>query len=226
MGRALLEEERAGARPAAVVGPHAVAVAAGAHHGDDVALGGLRERNILAEEVVALVDVAGDGDALRRRRVCPAAHDVLEVVGVDTVVVHHVPAAVEADERRPHALLDGDHLGEQQAGLVGEELAGLDADGHAEVAEVARQDGGVGIEIEGPLAFVQRRPQAAADVDLLEGAARGDEPAHHEPGGGERLVEGRKLVVKHRVGQVEVRRVDGEAMARGARVTSATRRRS
>ena len=87
------------------------------------------------------------------------------------MVVHHVPAAVEADESRAHALLDGDHLGEQQAGLVGEELAGLDADGDAEVAEVPREDAGVGIEIEWPLAFVQRRPQAAADVDLLAGGS-------------------------------------------------------
>jgi hypothetical protein len=38
-----------------MVGPHALAVAAETHHGDDVALGDLRERDILAEEVVALV---------------------------------------------------------------------------------------------------------------------------------------------------------------------------
>jgi len=44
-----------------MVGPHALAVAAETHHGDDVALGDLRERDILAEEVVALVSLPRAG---------------------------------------------------------------------------------------------------------------------------------------------------------------------
>ena len=98
------------AGPAAVVGPYALAVAAEAHHGNDVALGDLRERGILAEEVVALVDVVGDGDALSRGCVGSAAHDALKVASVDAMVVHHVPAAVEADEGRRHAPLPDDTL--------------------------------------------------------------------------------------------------------------------
>ncbi|MCX6374202.1 MAG: hypothetical protein NTX16_14245 [Actinobacteria bacterium] len=35
-------------------------------------------------------------------------------------------------------------------------LAGVDADGHAEVPEVPREDAGVRVEIERPLARVQR----------------------------------------------------------------------
>ena len=35
--------------------------------------------DVLAEEVVALVDVAGDGDALRWRRVGPVTDDELEL---------------------------------------------------------------------------------------------------------------------------------------------------
>src|SRR5665647_1505132 len=63
---ALLEEERAGARPAAVVGAHALAVAADTHHGDDVALGDLGEGDVLPGEVVPLVDVAGVGVEVHR----------------------------------------------------------------------------------------------------------------------------------------------------------------
>ena len=85
------------------------------------------------------------------------------------VVVQHVPAAIETDETDAKTRLRGDDLGEQQPGLVGEELAGLDAERDVEVAEVTRDDARVGVQVEGPLAGVQWRAEAAADVDLGEG---------------------------------------------------------
>jgi len=82
---------------------------------------------------------------------------------------------------------------------------------------VPGEDAGVGVEVHRPLAFVQRHPQTAADVDLPQRAACVHEPAHQARALAEGLVEDRQLVVQHPVRQVEVRRVDGEAVSRGAR---------
>ena len=106
-----------------MVGPRALAVAAEAHHGDDVAIGDLRERDILAEEVVAIVDVAGDGDALSRGCVGQAAHDVLKVASVDAMVVHHIPAAVETDEDRRRAPLPYDMMSRSRPRVTQIQLA-------------------------------------------------------------------------------------------------------
>ena len=94
---------------------------------------------------------------------------------------------------------------------------GLDADSHAKVAEMAPEDRRVGVQVEWPLAFVQRRPQTAAGVDLLQRAAGGDQSAHHARRHCDSLVEGGKLLVQHPVGEVEMGCVDGEAAARGPR---------
>ena len=74
---------------------------------------------------------------------------------------------------------------------------------------------GVGVEVQWLLAGMQRRPQAAADIDLLQWAARVQEPAHQALGFAQRLIEGRQFVAEHPVRQVEVRRVDGEIVPRG-----------
>ena len=80
--------------------------------------------------------------ARRARRVGGAAQHRLDGLLVDEAQVHDVPAAVEAGEdgaavagRAP--VLHGDDLGEEDAGVLGDHLAGLAGDGHAERAEVA-----------------------------------------------------------------------------------------
>ena len=83
------------------------------------------------------------------------------------------------------------------------------------------EDAGVGVEVYRPLAFVQRHPQTAANVDLLQRAACVHEPAHQARALAQGLVADRQLVVQHPVRQVEVRRVDGEAVSPAGRAGAA-----
>ena len=75
--------------------------------------------------------------------------------------------------------------------------------------------GGVGVEVQRPLALVQRSAEAAAHVDLRERAAGVEQrlrhPRHRLEGG----VERGQLVVQHAVGEVHVQRVDREAVTTG-----------
>ena len=57
-------------------------------------------------------------------------------------------------------------LGKQHPGVLREELAGFDGDGHAQRTQVPVQDGGVGVQVEGTLALHHHRGQSPAGVDL------------------------------------------------------------
>ncbi len=57
--------------------------------------------------------------------------------------------------RSPSRSFDRDDLGEEDAALVGEELAGLGADGDAQTAEAPCEDRGVGVEVQRRLAGVR-----------------------------------------------------------------------
>lgn len=52
-----------------MLGPHGVAVAAHADHGDMIAFGDVWARDILTEEIIAFGNVAGHGDTPGRGRV-------------------------------------------------------------------------------------------------------------------------------------------------------------
>ena len=104
-------------------------------------------------------------------------------------------------------------LGQQHAGVLGEELARLRADDDAERPQMPRQDRGPGVEVERPIALLQLRAQAAAGVDLLDRTAGVLQAAHHHGRLGDGVVERRQVLVEELVAEVEVDGVDGEVVA-------------
>jgi hypothetical protein len=85
---------------------------------------------------------------------------------VDEVLVEHVPAGVQADERRPVAILDADHLRQVHRALLGEELARLGPHDDVERPEMPSDDGRPGLEVERPVAGPEGDTQTAPRVDL------------------------------------------------------------
>ena len=91
-----------------------------------------------------------------RARIGDLHRDDLLRVPVDEVRAVDVPADVEADERRVAAPLDRHDLAQQHGGVLHHEVARLERDGHAVRAEVAGDDGRIGLEIDRPLAVAGR----------------------------------------------------------------------
>ena len=132
-------------------------------------------RVVLGEHVARLVDVAGHRDDLRSGRIGRPADDDLLQVAIDEVRAVHVPAQVEADERRPAALLDGHDLAEEDRGILCDVVAGLAADGHSERPEMAREGRGVGVEVDRSFRRPGGHAESATDVDFDDRMAIGEE---------------------------------------------------
>ena len=132
-----------------VDGDHGRVVRADVRDRDDVALLDLRHRMVLGEQVVALVDVTGHGDASRlaRRRRHDTGSGGTGIL-IDEVLVHHVPAGVQSDEGRAVTILDAHDLGEMNRALLREELPGLGAHDDVERPQVLREDARPRIEVE------------------------------------------------------------------------------
>ena len=83
-------------------------------------------------------------------RSAPASRHSDELLGepVDEVRAVDVPADVEPDERDAAPPLDRHDLAEEDRGVLREVVAGFAGDGDAERAEMARQDGRVGVEVD------------------------------------------------------------------------------
>ena len=118
----------------------------------------------------------------------------------------------------PRRVLDGHDLAEQDRGVLRELIARLAGDGDPERPEMARQDRGVGVEIDRLLLLPRRSAEPATDVDLDDRVAGGAQPFD----GFDRGARSARSNAAEPVGQpagarVEMDRVDREAVARRRR---------